>query len=102
MRSGKVSRPPCKSLSRESRTLLTRATEERALPNLPEPRSPHVLPLGGGSCLRRTGHPFAVSGRGGPSQKIESGVAASPEKIRREPREVDLRCSVGKRQDLAA
>jgi hypothetical protein len=30
-------RRPCKSLSRENRTLLTRATEERALPNLPEP-----------------------------------------------------------------
>ena len=60
------------------------------------------MPLGGGSCLRRTGHPFAVSGPGGPSQKIESGFAASPETIQREPREFDLRRSVGKWQDLAA
>ena len=60
------------------------------------------MPLGGGSCLRRTGHPFAVSDPGGPSQKIESGFAASPETIRREPRDFDLRRSVGNRQDLAA
>jgi hypothetical protein len=38
----------------------------------------------------------------GPSQKIESVFSASPETIRREPREFDLRRSVCKRQDLAA
>jgi hypothetical protein len=35
-------RHPCKSLSRENRTLLTRATEERALPKLPEPAAARV------------------------------------------------------------
>jgi hypothetical protein len=58
-------------------------------------------PLGGGSCLRRTGHPFAVSGPKGPSQKIESVFSASPETVRREPREFDLRRSLGQVQDLA-
>ena len=54
---------------------------------------------GGGSCLRRTGHPFAVSGPEGPSQKIEWVHSASPETIRREPREFALRRSVGNQQD---
>ena len=56
------------------------------------------VPLGGGSCLRRTRHPFAVSGPEGPSQKIECVFSASPEIIRREPREFDLRRSVGNRK----
>jgi len=60
------------------------------------------VPLGGGSCLRRTGHPFTVSGPEGPSQKIEFVFSASPETFRREPREFDLLRSVGKQQDLAA
>ncbi len=47
------------------------------------------VPLGIGSCLRRTGHPFAVSGLERPLQKIEFVFAASPETIRREPREYD-------------
>src|SRR5256886_14088032 len=55
------------------------------------------VPLGIGSCLRRTGHPFTVSGPCGPSQKIECVFSASPETIRREPREFDLRRSVGNR-----
>ena len=38
-------------------------------------------------ALRRTGHPFPVSGPRGPSPKIECVFAASPETIRREPRE---------------
>ena len=50
------------------------------------------------SCLRRTGHPFTVSGPCGPSQKIECVFSASPETIRREPREFDLRRSVGNRR----
>jgi hypothetical protein len=37
----------------------------------------------------------------GPSQKIEFVFSASPETIRREPRESDLLRSVGKMQDLA-
>src|SRR5207247_2583421 len=53
------------------------------------------VPLGGGSCLRRTGHPFTVSGPCGPSQKIECVFSASPETIRREAREFDLRRSGG-------
>ena len=38
-------------------------------------------------ALCRTGHPFAASGSAEPSQKIEFGFSASPETIRREPRE---------------
>ena len=55
------------------------------------------VPHGGGSCRRRTGHPFAVSGRSRPSQMIEFVFAASPETIRREPQEIALRRSVGHR-----
>src|SRR6202022_3112445 len=46
----------------------------------------------------RTGHPFTVSGPEGRSQKIEWVYSASPETIRREPRECDLHRSVGNRQ----
>jgi hypothetical protein len=81
------SRHPCKSLSRGNTVLLTRASEERARRTCQNPQLASV-PLGGGSCLRRTGHPFAVSGPEGPSQKIESVFSASPETIRREPREL--------------
>src|SRR5258708_12517823 len=63
--------------------------------------SQHV-PLGVGSYLRRTGHLFAVSDPVGSSQKIEFVFSASPETIRREPREFDLLRSVGQLRDLAA
>jgi hypothetical protein len=52
-------------------------------------------------ALGRTRHPFAVSGLEWPSQKIEFVFSASPETIRREPRECDLLRSVGNMQDLA-
>ncbi|MDX6462497.1 MAG: hypothetical protein QOE55_6194 [Acidobacteriaceae bacterium] len=52
-------------------------------------------------ALGRTRHPFAVSDSEEPSQKIEFVFSASPETIRREPREFDLLRSVGKIQDLA-
>jgi hypothetical protein len=52
-------------------------------------------------ALGRTRHPFAVSGLEGPSPKIEFVFSASPETIRREPRECDLLRSVGNMQDLA-
>ena len=52
-------------------------------------------------ALGRTRHPFAVSGLEEPSQKIEFVFSASPETIRREPREGELLRSVGKMQDLA-
>jgi hypothetical protein len=52
-------------------------------------------------ALGRTRHPFAVSGSVEPSQKIEFVFSASPETIRREPREDYLLRSVGYRQDLA-
>jgi hypothetical protein len=52
-------------------------------------------------ALGRTRHPFAVSGSEEPSQKIEFVFSASPETIRREPREGELLRSVGKMQDLA-
>src|SRR5438128_6170762 len=94
-------RRPCKSLSRGNRVLLTRASEERARRTCQSSQRARCFSAVG-SCLRRTGHPFAVSGPGGPSQKIECVFSASPETIRREPREFDLRRSVGKWQDLAA
>jgi hypothetical protein len=56
------------------------------------------VPLGNGSCLRRTGHPFTVSDPWGSSQKIECVFSASPETIRREPLEFDVRRSVGNRR----
>ncbi|RZU38878.1 hypothetical protein BDD14_0176 [Edaphobacter modestus] len=49
-------------------------------------------------ALGRTRHPFAVSGSEEPSQRIEFVFSASPETIRREPRECDL---LGNMQDLA-
>jgi hypothetical protein len=52
-------------------------------------------------ALGRTRHPFAVSGSEEPSHKIEFVFSASPETIRREPREDYLLRSVGYRQDLA-
>ena len=52
-------------------------------------------------ALGRTRHPFAVSGSEEPSPKIEFVFSASPETIRREPREGDLLRSVGNMQDLA-
>ena len=52
-------------------------------------------------ALGRTRHPFAVSGSEEPSPKIECVFSASPETIRREPREGDLLRSVGNLQDLA-
>ena len=52
-------------------------------------------------ALGRTRHPFAVSGLEGPSPKIEFVFSASPETIRREPREGNLLRSVGNMQDLA-
>src|SRR6267154_2163745 len=52
-------------------------------------------------ALGRTRHPFAVSGSEEPSQKIECVFSASPETIRREPRECGLLRSVGNMQDLA-
>src|SRR5439155_20074456 len=52
-------------------------------------------------ALGRSRHPFAVSDSEEPSQKIEFVFSASPETIRREPREFDLLHSVGNMQDLA-
>src|ERR1700687_3584864 len=52
-------------------------------------------------ALGRTRHPFAVSGSEEPSPKIEFVFSASPETIRREPREGNLLRSVGNMQDLA-
>jgi len=58
--------------------------------------SSHLVPLGCGPCLRRTGHPFAASGPRGPSQKIELVFSASPETVSGEPKEsLDFRRSLG-------
>src|SRR5579864_2689883 len=89
-------RHPCTSLSRRKRSPEARFGGARNVgpcQNLQLAR----VPLGDGSCLRRTGHPFTVSDPCGPSQKIECVFSASPETIRREPREFDLRRSVGNR-----
>ena len=50
---------------------------------------PHVCLAAVVPALRRTGHLLAVSGPFGPSQKIESVFAASPETIREKPPEID-------------
>src|SRR5207244_1259327 len=93
-----VCRHPCKSLVKGENdspdARFRRSAHCRTCQNLQLAR----VPLGGGSCLRRTGHPFTVSGPCGPSQKIECVFSASPETIRREPREFDLRRSVGNRR----
>ena len=75
--------------------------EERANTNVFRTHSSQRVPLGVGSYLRRTGHLFAVSDPVGSSQKIEFVFSASPETIRREPREFDLLRSVGQLRDLA-
>jgi hypothetical protein len=49
--------------------------------------SSHLVPLGCGPCVRRTGHPFAASSPRGPSQKIELVFSASPETVSGEPKE---------------
>jgi hypothetical protein len=88
-------------LSREKTVLLTRATEERAKTNVFRTRSSHV-------CLSAVVPAFAepdihlLSRARGPSQKIEFVFSASPETIRREPREFDLLRSVGHLRDLAS
>src|SRR2546430_6751243 len=91
-------RRPCKSIVKGEKDCpagrFRRSAHCRTCQNLQLTR----VPLGGGSCLRRTGHPFTVSGPCGPSQKIECVYSASPETIRREPREFDLRRSVGNRR----
>jgi hypothetical protein len=53
-----------------------RKNEYRRIPQLATCASRRMVP-----AVRRTGHPFAVSGPNGPSQKIECVFAASPETI---------------------
>lgn len=63
-------------------------------------RSARILPLGGGPAFAEPDiHSLSRAHR--PSQKIECVFSASPETVRREPREFHLRCSVGQWQDLA-
>jgi len=58
--------------------------------------SSHLVPLGCGPCVRRTGHPFAASGPRGPSQKIELVFSASPKTVSGEPEEsFDFHRSLG-------
>jgi len=58
--------------------------------------SSHLVPLGCGPCVRRTGHPFAASGPRGPSQKIELVFSASPKTVSGEPQEsFDFHRSLG-------
>jgi hypothetical protein len=60
-----------------------------------------TVPLGFWFLPCRTRHPFAVSGSREPSQKIEFVFSASPETIRREPRELELLRPVANQRDLA-
>ncbi len=59
------------------------------------------MPLGIGSCTRQNQTSICCLRPEEPSQKMEFVFSASPETIRREPREGDLLRSVGYRQDLA-
>jgi hypothetical protein len=91
------SRLPCKSLSRRkifSQGAFRRSAHAELWQN---PQLARV-PLGDGSCHRRTRHPFTVSDPCGPSQKVKCVFSASPETIQRQPREFDLRRSVGNRR----
>src|ERR1700750_3207068 len=87
--------------SRKNRLLPTRASEERAKPYKPDSSS-HVCLAAVVPAVRRTGHPFVVSGLCRPSQMIEFVFAASAETIRSEASEISLLRSVGHMQDLAA
>src|SRR5207248_3721889 len=94
-----VCRPPCKSLSRGNSSPDARFGGARTA-NLPE-FAARTVPLGGWFLPSQNRTSIRCLRSGGPSQKIECVFSASPETIRREPREFDLRRSVGKRQDLA-
>jgi hypothetical protein len=94
-------RPLCKSLSREKKTLLRRATEERAKTNTFRTHSSQRMPLGGWFLPLQNQTSICCLGPVGPSQKIEFVFSASPETIRREPRELDFLRSVGQLWDLA-
>jgi hypothetical protein len=56
-----VCRPPCKSLSRGTRTSPGALGRART-PACSQLTVARTVPLGKGSCLRRTGHQFTVSG----------------------------------------
>jgi hypothetical protein len=90
------------SQSQEKSARYLRRARESAHLNPIRMLSSAIVPLGGWFMPCRTGHPFAVSGSQEPSQKIEFVFSASPETIRREPRELELLRSVAHRQDLAA
>src|SRR2546429_2612857 len=93
-----VCRHPCKSFVKgEKDSPDARLGGARTIEAI-RTRNSHVCLSAVVSCLRRTGHPFTVSGPCGPSQKIECVFSASPETIRREPREFDVRRSVGNRR----
>jgi hypothetical protein len=96
-----ISRHPCKSFVK-LRHGCPRHAQESVQVN--SPRMFHTQKYASRQsvpALGRTRHPFAVSDSEEPSQKIEFVFSASPETIRREPREFDLLRSVGKMQDLA-
>jgi hypothetical protein len=81
-----IAEHPCKSVVKGRRRCIGRGRETAQLAASGFIRrvyaSRRVAP-----ALRRTGHPFAVSGSWEPSQKIEFVFSASPKTIRREPRE---------------
>src|SRR4051794_22380844 len=60
------------------------------------------VPLGGGSCFAEPDIHLLSQVFARPSQKIDFVLSASPETIRRKPREIPLRRPVGNKQDLAA
>ena len=83
-----------KSVSREKRILLTRATEERVTSTLQNPQLA-IVPLGEGSCLTQNQTSICCLRPVWPSQKIEFVFPASLETMRWGLGSIPLRCSVG-------
>src|SRR5262249_59814371 len=86
-------------LSREKRMLPTGATEERARTSIFRTAARKVCLSAMVPTVSQNRTSICCLRPGGPSQKIEFVFAASPETIRREPREFDLLCSVGNLRD---
>ena len=76
--SGLTADHPCKSTVKE-KTALRARSRVRALQRFKV--RPAAMPLGDGSCCRRTNHPLVASGSDEPSHKIELVFSASLETV---------------------
>ena len=95
------SRPPCKSLvKRKQNSPDARFGGARKILIARTPAA--IVPLGGGSCLRRTGHPFVVSSSEGAVTQDYVCVHCQSRNNPRGASGVELLRSVGHRRDLAA